>query len=147
MRIRDLILTILIASVPVAVAAGDLTLTPGLYDIAAQTVMPHLDEMRRNTVHHSRCLHDDTLTSIFPVMDQRALMGCDLGYADQQSDVFYYTLNCQSDRVATGTAELQTTRDHIVGKLKVKMGGKNMTFSQFVKATWKEDCQRRSGKR
>ena len=147
MRIRDLIRSILFASLPSAVGAGDLALKPGLYDIAAQTVMPHLEEMRRNTVHHSRCLHNDKLTSIFPVTDQRALMGCDLRYANQVGDVFYYSLNCQDARVATGTAELQMTRERIVGTLEVKMGGKNMTFSQFVKATWKEDCQRRSGKR
>lgn len=145
MRICDLIRALFIASLPIAAAAGKLMITPGLYEISAQTVMPHLEEMRRKTVHDTRCLNDDNPAAIFPVMDQRALKGCELGFMDLSGDVFHYTLSCQSTRVATGTAELRAAPDRIVGKLEVKMGGKNMTFSQFVKATWKAECQRRSG--
>ena len=141
MRICYLTRLLFIASVPMTVGAGDLNIDRGLYEIAARTVMPHLEEMRRNAVIHTRCLDGDDLTAIFPVMDQRALKGCHLGFVNQVEGVFHYTLDCQTELVATGTAEIEVPRDRIVGQLKVKMGGKNMTFSQFVEGTWRGACE------
>lgn len=145
MRVCDLILAIAITSLPIAAGAVGPDITPGVYEISAQTVMPNLEAMRRNTVTHKQCLNGEKLTLLFPVMSQRALTSCDLGYVNRVDDVFRFTLNCADARVATGTAELRMTPDQLVGKLNVKMGGKNMTFSQLVKAKRTADCQRRSG--
>ena len=120
--------------------ADDLSIKPGAYEIASQIVMPHLEEMRRITKRELRCLRGDEPSALFPVMDQRALTGCELGYAARDADVFHYVMVCQSDLVATGTAEFNATPNHVSGTLNIKMGGKNMTFSQHVKATWQGAC-------
>ncbi len=45
-----------------------------------------------------------------------------------------YVLSCASARVASGTASIESAGQKRVGMLAVKMGGKNMTFSQRIEA-------------
>ena len=136
----SLMLVCLAASVSVpCIAQSTETLRPGLYAIAAQTVMPHLEEMRRITSRDTRCIHD-LPSGLFPVLRQPAMTGC--GLTDEVSGVVdaRYALVCTTERAATGAAKLKISEDLITGVLKVKMGGKNMTFSQHIEATWQGDC-------
>lgn len=116
-----------------AVAANPL-LPAGEYVLAAQMLMPHLEEMRRIVERSTRCLGEGDLRGFFPVMAQPALRGCEFGFPHASADSQRYVLVCQSARVATGTAELVRTREGLVGNLQIKMGGKNMTFAQRVEA-------------
>jgi hypothetical protein len=40
----------------------------------------------------------------------------------------------------TGTAQLHADADRVKGVLQIKMGGKNMTFSQRIEAKRQGDC-------
>ena len=108
------------------------------YQIAATMIMPHLDEMRRQVTQQSRCVKDDVPGGLFPVMEQHALRGCRLDYPKSVENADgrrrEYVLVCASARVASGTASIAETGQRLVGMLIVKMGGKNMTFSQRVEA-------------
>ena len=108
------------------------------YQIAATMIMPHLDEMRRQVTQQSRCVKDDVPGGLFPVMEQHALRGCRLDYPKSVENADgrrrEYVLVCASARVASGTASIDETGQRLVGMLIVKMGGKNMTFSQRVEA-------------
>ena len=53
-----------------------------------------------------------------------------------------YLLTCKSTEVATGAAWLEPRRDLILGELDVRMGGKNMTFSQYVTAERRGRCEK-----
>ncbi len=118
-----------------------LSLPAGAYTLAAQTLMPHLDEMRWVVRREERCYGGgDALPSLFPVMRQPALTGCSLGAGERDGERLRYVLICASPRVATGSAEILPTTRGAVGKLEVRMGGKNMTFSQRVEATRHGDC-------
>jgi len=114
------------------------------YQIAATMVMPHLEEMRRLVVQHTRCVADDAPEALFPVMDQHALRGCRLDYpqpaAQADGTRRDYVLVCASARVASGTARIDESGDKLTGTLAVKMGGKNMTFSQRVEARRGAPC-------
>lgn len=105
--------------------------TPGRYELSSQTVMPNLDEMRHITATETRCLRSDP-NALFPVLRQPALRGCSLVPAGAQDP---YTLVCQTTLVASGTARIVVGTRRVTGDLQVKMGGKNMTFSQHVRAT------------
>jgi len=118
-------------------AAADGTLPPGRYALTAQTVMPHLEEMRRITEHETRCL-DGEPGRLFPVLDQPALRGCTLQTEGSPSD--RYELVCQTTLVATGRARIVVGTRRVKGDLSVKMGGKNMTFSQHVTAEPQGPC-------
>ena len=121
-----------------AYSSGAAALPPGHYEISSQTVMPHLDEMRRITAVEMRCLTDDA-TALFPVLRQPALRGCTLvPIADTGNQRF--DLQCQTVLVATGSATVTVTPRDVKGDLRIKMGGKNMTFSQHVRARLQGPC-------
>lgn len=107
-------------------------LPAGEYELRAQTYMPYLEEMRRVVKRERRCLAEDDVRGFFPVLAQPALRGCEPSFPRDREDRRRYALVCRDARVATGAAELARTRDAVVGELRVKMGGKNMTFRQRV---------------
>ena len=123
-----------------AKAASDFPLAAGEYAIRSNMVMPHLEEMRRITARETRCIRQDDPLTLFPVMRQPALRGCAFGYGEARGTSFQYVLVCQSARVATGTIELTQQGAEVVGHLVVKMGGKNMTFTQHVAAVREGEC-------
>ncbi|MGD9602608.1 MAG: hypothetical protein AB7O21_10790 [Gammaproteobacteria bacterium] len=115
-------------------------LPEGDYTIRANMVMPHLEEMRRMTTEERVCVTRDRVTALFPVLRQPALRGCAFGYAAQREEAVEYVLVCESARVATGSARLRRRGEIIEGQLAVKMGGKNMTFSQGIRARYVTGC-------
>lgn len=131
-------------ALPAGVLAADAD-TPvpaaGRYVLAVQMILPHLDEMRRITVRDERCLTAGQVAGLFPVFDQPALRGCKLEYPKRGAESTDYVLVCESARVATGTAHIITAEDGaIFGLLEVKMGGKNMTFTQRSVAERLGEC-------
>ena len=96
--------------------------------------MPHLEEnLRYATTREQRCVNLDDLDSLFPILRHPSLEGCHLN--DR------YRLVCANPQVASGVARLETAGERIAGTLEVKMGGKNMTFSQRVAAVRQRDCE------
>jgi hypothetical protein len=126
-----------------AVWASDEAVEPGTYEITAQIVMPHLEEnLRYATTRERRCLRSHELPSVFPVLHHQSLDGCKLGDASRHGDAIHYLLVCQSPEVATGIARLYAGPARITGILEIKMGGKNMTFSQRIEAVRQGGCER-----
>jgi hypothetical protein len=112
---------------------------PGRYDLTTETWLPHLDEMRRIVREESACIGAGEAERLFPVLRQPALHGCTL--VDDRPGGRSYRLRCQSERVAIGVAHLEPRPDNgLRGLLEVKMGGKNMTFSQRVVAVRRGNC-------
>ena len=96
--------------------------------------MPNLEEnLRYANTREQRCLQPDDLDSLFPILRHPALEGCHLNGR--------YRLVCANPQVASGTARLDAAGGRITGILNVKMGGKNMTFSQRVEAVRQRDCE------
>jgi Protein of unknown function (DUF3617) len=124
-----------------ALWASDEALAPGTYEITARTVMPHLEEnLRYATTRERRCLRGDALASLFPILRHHSLEGCKLGAETRSGGTIRYVLACASAQVATGAARLDAAADRITGSLEIKMGGKNMTFSQRIDAVRHGDC-------
>lgn len=121
------------ASLLLSVCAASYAGESGLYDITTQTVMPNLEEnLRYATTREQRCLQLDDLNSLFPILRHPSLEGCHL---DDR-----HRLVCANPQVASGTARLDAAGERIAGILEIKMGGKNMTFSQRIDAVRQRDC-------
>jgi hypothetical protein len=104
--------------------------------------MPHLEEnLRYATTRERRCLRSHELPWVFPVLHHESLEGCKLGDESQRGGTIRYLLVCQSPQVATGIARLNAAPGRITGILEIKMGGKNMTFSQRIEATRQGECE------
>jgi Protein of unknown function (DUF3617) len=115
---------------------------PGLYEVTARTVMPHLEEnLRYATTREQHCLQLDQPAPLFPIMRHPSLEGCHLGDELRHGSDVRYRLVCASPQVASGTARLDIAGERIAGILEIKMGGKNMTFSQSIEAVRQRDCE------
>jgi hypothetical protein len=105
-----------------------------LYELVTETGMPHLEENLRYTItREKRCLDDSRLASAFPVLSHAALKGCTLGDEKRQDDTISYALVCDGGSGTTGSATWRVGKGQINGLLKVKLGGKNLTFYQSVR--------------
>ncbi|GFE82834.1 hypothetical protein GCM10011487_48340 [Steroidobacter agaridevorans] len=110
-----------------------MTDAPLRYDLTAETSMPHLEENLRYTIERSqRCLGRDDLASAFPVLHHPSLAGCQLREQSHDENTFSYQLVCHRASGTTGQATWHVEEHLIRGTLDVKLGGKNMTFSQRV---------------
>jgi hypothetical protein len=106
---------------------------PRLYDLTAETSMPHLEENLRYTIERSqRCLGRDDLASAFPILHHPSLAGCKLREQRHGENTLSYQLVCDRAAGTTGQATWHVEEHIIRGTLAVKLGGKNMTFSQRI---------------
>jgi hypothetical protein len=103
--------------------------------------MPHLEENLRYAVTRTnQCLTRENLASAFPVLQHPSFAGCRLREQSQDEDTIAYLLLCESSSGTTGTAKWHLGDRLIRGTLDVKLGGKNMTFSQRVTGTPMGKC-------
>lgn len=119
---------------------GSVLLKAGSYHVQSQMVLPHLDEMRRISEHRERCLAAADAQQLFPVFEQPALTGCRLDLLNVSANEHQYALVCVAVNGGSGSAKLKFDGHHLKASLDAKMGGKNMTFSQYVQAEWQGPC-------
>jgi len=129
-------LYVLVSSLLIHSSAGAAeTVPPQLYEIIAETVMPHLEEnLRYATTREQQCLEQKELWSAFPILHHAALKDCRLDRESRQEDAVTYALVCTGGHGTTGRATWLLGGKQSVGTLNVKLGGKNMTFYQRVTA-------------
>jgi hypothetical protein len=109
--------------------------SPQLYELTTETAMPHLEEnLRYATRTETRCLRADELVAAFWMLREPALQDCRLTPSAQADAPGTYALQCDGGHGTTGGAEWRTDGDSRVGTLRVRLGGKNMTFSQRITA-------------
>jgi hypothetical protein len=112
-----------------------------LYEVTTETGMPHLEENLRYTVtHEKRCLAHLPLAAAFPILSHPALTGCALTDETRRDGMISYALVCTGGHGTTGEAIWHIDEGGIRGTLRVKLGGKNMTFSQRFTALPLGDC-------
>jgi hypothetical protein len=112
-----------------------------LYEVTIETGMPHLEEnLRYTTTHQRSCISSNDLATEFPILRHPTLTGCTLGGESRQGDIVKFGLSCDTGHGTTGTAVWQLDNARIYGRLDVKLGGKNMTFSQTITATVIGNC-------
>jgi hypothetical protein len=112
-----------------------------LYEVTIETGMPHLEEnLRYTTTHRRQCISPKDLATEFPILDHPSLDGCTLGSEVRQDDTVKFGLSCEARHGTTGTAIWHIDKQRIRGRLDVKLGGKNMTFSQTVTARVVGSC-------
>jgi len=116
----------------------------GAYAIESQMVLPHMEEMRRIYKSAHACIRNSDAAQLFPVFHQRAFTGCTLALARQEITERYYVLECNGVNGPTGTATLTLFSgdpDRIKGEFAAKIGGKNMTFFQYIDARKSGRCE------
>ena len=131
-----LFLIAVLALAPIgSTARGAEILPPGRYAVTTETAMPNLEENLRYAItHEDRCLSHQELASAFPVLSHVSLADCSLRDESRRDDVVTYSLLCTGGHGTTGSAQWRFGAGEIRGTLSVRLGGKNMTFYQYVTA-------------
>ena len=115
--------------------ASTVSVEPGLYDLTAQTVMPHLEEsLRYATTRTRQCLGTQDAAALFPLLRHEAFTGCSLVHDASADGEARFTLRCRNPQAPTGAAHFELQPSGFQAVLHVKMGGKNMTLSQRLNA-------------
>jgi hypothetical protein len=111
------------------------TMPARLYEVVTETSMPHLEENLRYAVtRENRCLAGEDLATAFPVLKSASLADCKLRHQGRRDDELSFVLVCEGGHGTTGSANWRVGERSMVGTLSVKLGGKNMTFSQRLTA-------------
>ena len=139
-RRRPWILTLMSPLLASSVSA-QVPITPGEYDVTAETVLPHLEEaLRYATTRTRECLREPDATRLFPLLLQTAFAGCHLIPAASVGDKLRFVLRCANSEAATGLAVFSVSHYKWSADLQLKMGGKNMTLSQKLSGTRVGSC-------
>ncbi len=124
----------LVSHAPGGIALAQQT-QPRLYDVVTETEMPHLEENLRYATRHERlCLDTHDLSTAFWMLGHASLKDCQLVKTGQSAASANYRLECAGGHGTTGDAQWQFEAGHMTGTLRVRLGGKNMTFYQRITA-------------
>lgn len=106
---------------------------PRLYALITETGMPHLEaNLRYAVVREQRCLSRDDLSQAFWMLGEVSLQDCRLVKAMEDADGAAYRLHCDGGHGTSGDARWTFEAEAITGTLRVRLGGKNMTFYQRI---------------
>lgn len=112
-----------------------------LYEIRVETLMPNLEEnLRYATTRESRCMSQHDLPRAFPMLAHAALKGCGLRNEQSHGTTIVYDLVCSGRADTTGSARFVIEPGKISGLLNVRLGGKNMTFTQRLSGSAVGSC-------
>jgi len=115
--------------------SATLSVEPGLYELTAQTVLPHLEEsLRYATTRTRQCLATQEASALFPLLRHQAFSGCSLELESASEAEAHFSLHCSNPQAATGAAHFALQPGGFQAVLDLKMGGKNMTLSQRLSA-------------
>ena len=110
---------------------------PGKYRLQVRISMPNLEENLRSA-GYEKALCVSRVADFFPVLLQPAFDGCRLRNLQTVGNTVYQ-LDCPSGG-SSGELKLSPQGKRWRGRLAVKMGAKNMTFSQHVIAEYVGRC-------
>lgn len=129
--------SVVVAWAVLAAPCGAQPTSATLYALSTETGMPHLEANLRYAVRQERrCLDPQDLSRAFWMLDDASLQDCRLVKAVQDTERAAYVLECSGGRGTSGSAEWQFEGEagRLTGLLRVRLGGKNMTFFQRVTA-------------
>jgi Protein of unknown function (DUF3617) len=112
-----------------------------LFEIRIETFMPNLEENLRYTgTQETRCIGQNDLPKLFPMLSHVSLNSCRLQNEQRYGETVSYELLCAEGVETTGDAQFAIAPEKISGMLRVRMGGKNMTFTQRLSGRALGDC-------
>ena len=113
----------------------------GEYMVKTEILLPHLENNLHYTTTQTRqCLGQQETSSLFPILDHVSFNGCALVEKQEHSEKNTFDLVCSNPEAATGLAHFVIEKETFRATLSVKMGGKNMKFSQRVNGRRVGDC-------
>jgi len=124
-----------------SVGSSTVSIVPGMYAVTAEIEMPHLREnLRYATTQTIQCLGPQDAFKTFPILGQASFHGCDL-VKNQNDSQLEFDLVCSNQTAASGLARFVIGEAFFRANLNVKMGGKNMKFTQMISGQRTGECK------
>jgi len=119
------------------------SIVPGSYNVKTEISMPHLREnLRYATTHTTQCLGPQDAFRLFPILSQASFQGCAFVESHSASPLeLELELVCSNPTAASGQAKFELGEAFFRANLNVKMGGKNMKFTQIVSGQRTGACE------
>lgn len=122
--------------------AGSTSLKPGLYAIELRVELPNLgDALPPKTIE--RCIesaHAATSKGFTVLMENNPLTACPASDETTDDDRLTFQIACPGGNAAKATAVFDLASDRFEGRIKMNMGGKNMTMSEVQRGRRIGDC-------
>jgi len=121
---------------------SEVEFNPGEYAIQAEIIMPHLEtSLRYTTTNTQQCLNRENASSLFPVLEHVSFVDCALVAKPPNGAYEEFDLVCLNTEAATGSARIVVDEELFRATLNIKMGGKNMKFSQRINGQRIGNCR------
>jgi len=121
--------------------SSTVSIVPGMYTVKTEIIMPHLIEsLRYATTNTTSCLGHQDPFELFPILGQASFIGCSL-VERPDSRQLEFDLVCSNLTAASGLARFIIGKNFFNASLDVKMGGKNMKFTQKVTGQMTGPCK------
>lgn len=112
---------------------SEISVKPGEYLVKAEIIMPHLEASLRYAATETRhCVIGDNVSGLFPLLSHVSFTDCALVEKKSTGAHEEFDLICLNPEAATGTAQMVVDEEVFRATLNIKMGGKNMKFSQRI---------------
>jgi len=109
------------------------SINPGEYKVKTELLLPHLENNLHYTTTNTRqCLGRQDASTLFPILEHVSFTGCALVERQSNKKNTEFSLVCSNPEAATGLAHFFIEKEAFRATLDIKMGGKNMKFSQQV---------------
>lgn len=149
MNYAKVILVFIVLLTHNALAGPDFVIPAGEYEIIANTSLPHIqDNLAGLNTRELRCLNQPEAGQLFPILDHPSFTDCSLEHVSSVGDdvkrdaVHSLDLVCRNKRAATGKAQFNIEQARFSALLSIKMGAKNMTMIQNLRARMVSPCHR-----
>jgi hypothetical protein len=105
-------------------------LEPGEYEVQMKLELPHVEDMgvQKTT---KICITEGGTHGIVVLSENNPLVRCPASNIRQNADELTFDLICDGHNQAVAWAKFQLWPDRFAGVFDMKMGGKNMTMSEW----------------
>ncbi len=101
--------------------------------VKTEILLPHLENnLHYTTTHTEQCLGQQNASTLFPILKHDSFVGCALVGKQEEGENKEFDLVCSNTEAASGLVHFVINKESFSANLKIKMGGKNMKFSQRI---------------
>lgn len=143
MMSRFLVIVVVVGVISIGMArASDVALSPGRYDVNVRLELPNLSDMgadRTDTICVT--ISDGKTRGLTVLSANNPLSHCPASNVRINGKALQFDIVCPGTNAAIGSAKYVLLQDRFEGSIAMKMGGKNMTMTEYQTGHRTGECE------
>jgi hypothetical protein len=115
-------------------------LEPGEYEVNVRLELPHIEAAVASKVAPICVTSDSDTHGLRVLSDNNPLGQCPASHVNQEDSTLSFDIVCPGENEAKGWAKYTVRANGFEGVIAMKMGGKNMTMTEYQSARRMGDC-------